>query len=204
MQALCRAVKVALMSVNTNHTHRIIIWHRPRTLPKKILTLKPYRDNHITYDIQSLMLEYLRNHDSLTITFRYFHRAWLGAPSREDIQGLSADLDSLMGTPPHPIHGITPKEAMWTHIWANYIPSDQPSHMACVIPNGNALAPAVKAAVAKRSCCLTSLICQLCTGHCFDANYSDTFCAGANDNTTCPCTHVPRRPNHPHSRRCIH
>jgi hypothetical protein len=45
--------------------------------------------------------------------------------------------------------------------------------MAYAIPDGNNLAPAVKAAVAKRSRRLTSLICQLCTGHCFNANYSD-------------------------------
>jgi hypothetical protein len=29
-----------------------------------------------------------------------------------------------MDTPPHPIHGITPKEAMWTRIWADFAPSD--------------------------------------------------------------------------------
>ena len=77
-QALCLAVKTALTSVDINHTHHIIIWHRPRTLPEKILMLKPHRDNHITYDTQSLMSEYLCNHNSLTITFCYFHRAWLG------------------------------------------------------------------------------------------------------------------------------
>jgi len=75
MQALCLAVKTALTSVDINHTHHIIIWHQPRTLPEKILMLKPHRDNHITYNTQSLMSEYLRNHDSLTITLCYFHRA---------------------------------------------------------------------------------------------------------------------------------
>jgi hypothetical protein len=76
--------------------------------------------------------------------------------------------------------------------------------MACTIPDGNALAPAVKAAVAKRSRCLTSLICQLCTGHCFDANYSDNFHTNAGDNTTCPCIHVPRQPNHTYPCRRTH
>jgi hypothetical protein len=174
---------------------------RARTRCARQLTLKPHRDNDITYDTRSLMSEYLCVHDSLTIMFCHFHRAWLGTPSREDIQGLATDLDSLADTPLHPIHDITPKEAMWTRIRADYTPSDRPSHMACVIPNGNTLAPAVKAAVAKRSRHLTSLICQLCTGHCFDANYSDNFRASANDNTTCPCTHTPCRPNHPHPHR---
>jgi hypothetical protein len=90
---------------------------------------------------------------------------------------------------------------MWNWIWADYNPSDCPLHMACTRPTGNSLAPAVKAAVDKHSCRLTSLICQLCTGHCFDANYSDTFRTGADDNTICPCSHTPRRPNHlPHCR----
>jgi hypothetical protein len=114
------------------------------------------------------------------------------------------DLDSLVDTPLHPIHDITPKEAMWTRIRADYTPSDRPSYMACAIPDGNNLAPAVKAAVAKRSRHLTSLICQLCTGHCFNANYSDNFRTNAGDNTTCPCTHTPRQPNHPYPHRQIH
>ena len=76
--------------------------------------------------------------------------------------------------------------------------------MACIIPDGNTLAPAVSAAMIKRSHRLTSLICQLCTGHCFDATYSDNFRAGTNNNTTCPCTHTPRRPNHPHPHHRIH
>jgi hypothetical protein len=151
------------------------------------------------------MLEYLHSQDSLTITFHHFHRAWLGPLSSADIQGLSMDVDSLMDSPPYLIHGIMPKEAMWNQIWANYIPLDQPSHMACVIPQGNALAPAVKVAMAKKSHRLTSLICQLCTGHCFDANYSNTFRTGTNDNTTCPCSHTPRCPNHlPHCCICQH
>jgi hypothetical protein len=113
------------------------------------------------------------------------------------------DLDSAADSTPHPIHGITPKEAMWHRIRTDYNPSDCSSHMACIIPHGNALAPALKAVTAKKSRHLTSLISQLCTGHCFDATYSDTFHTGANDNTTCPCSHTPRRPNHL-PRRCIH
>jgi hypothetical protein len=158
--------------------------------------IKPHRDYHITYDIQSQMVEYLDIIDSLTIMFHHFHRAWPGAPSPGDIQGLSTDLDSSADLTPHPIYGSTPKEAMWHRIQAKYTPSDRPSHMACVIPHGNTLAPAFKAAMAKKSCCLMSLICQLCTGHCFDANYSDTFRTSTNDNTTCPCSHIPRRSNH--------
>ena len=200
-QALCRAVKVALESITIPNTHRIIIWHRPKTLPEKILTLKPHRDYHLTYDIRSRIVEYLNSSDSLTFTFRHFHRVWPGAPSPADIRGLSNELDSHADTPPHPIHGITPKEAMWNRIRTDYIPSDRPSHMACTRPIGNSLAPAVKAAVEKHSRRLTSLICQLCTGHCFDANYSDTFRSGADDNTTCPCSHIPRRPNHLPRRR---
>jgi hypothetical protein len=142
------------------------------------------------------MVEYLDSSDSLIITFHNFHRAWPGALSPGDIQGLSTDLDSSADLPPHPIHGSTPKEAMWYQIWANYTPLDRPSHMACIIPHGNTLAPALKAAMAKKSRCLTSLICQLCTGHCFDANYSNTFHTSANNNTTCPCSHIPRCPNH--------
>ena len=191
-QALCQAVKVALESITINQTQRIIIWHRPKTLPEKLLMLKPHRDHHLTYDTRALILGYLDSHDPLTIIFRHFHRAWPGAPSSADIHGLSNNLDSHADTPPHPIHGITPKEAMWNRIRADYNPSDRPSHMACICPIGNSLAPAVKAAVRKHSRRLTSLICQLCTGHCFDANYSDTFRSGADDNTTCPCSHIPR------------
>jgi len=79
-----------------------------------------------------------------------------------------------------------------------------PAHFRAqhVIPH---YTPALKAATAKKGHHLTSLICQLCTGHCFDANYSDTFRSGANDNTTCPCSHIPRCPNHlPHRRICRH
>jgi hypothetical protein len=85
MQALCQAVKVALESITIQNTHCIVIWHRPKTLPKKILTLKPHRDYHITYDTRFRMIEYLDSTNLLTITFRYFHRAWLGAPSLGDI-----------------------------------------------------------------------------------------------------------------------
>jgi hypothetical protein len=201
MQALCRAVKVALELITIHNTHHIIIWHRPKTLPEKILMHKPHRDYHITHDIRSRMVEYLDSIDSLIITFCHFHRAWPGAPSPGDIQGLSTDLDSSADLPPHPIHGITPKEAMWHRIQADYTPSECPSYMACIIPHGNTLAPALKAATAKKSHRLTSLISQLCTGHCFDASYSETFRTGANNNTTCPCSHIPRRPNHLPCRR---
>jgi hypothetical protein len=195
-QALCRAVKVTLKTITLNHTRCIIIWHRPKMLPDKILTLKPHRDYHLTYDTRALMIRYLDSVESLTITFRFFHKVWPGTLSQADIEGLSGDLDLLAETPPHPIHGITPKEAMWNWIQADYAPSDHPSHMACTWPVGNNPAPAVKAALTKHSRQITSLICQLCTGHCFDANYSDTFCPQAGDNTTCPCSHIPRCPNH--------
>ena len=203
MQALCWAVKIALTTTsNLNHTYHIIIWHRLRTLPKKILTLKPHRDTYIMYNIQSQMSEYLHDHNLLTITFCFFHRAWPGTPSLENIQGLTPDMDSLTETPPHPIHSTTPKEAMWLHIWADFTPLDCLSHMACITLDGNTLTSAVRAAIAKGNHCLTSLICQLCTGHCFDANYSNHFWAGANNNTTCPCSHVPCHSNQPHCCIC--
>jgi hypothetical protein len=105
------------------------------------------------------MVEYLDSIDSLIITFRNFHRAWPGASSPGDIQGLLTELDSSADLPPHPIHGSTPKETMWHWIRTDYTPSDHPSHMACVIPHGNTLTPALKAATAKKSRHLTSLIC---------------------------------------------
>jgi hypothetical protein len=108
-QALCRAVKGALKSIHINNTYHIIIWHCPKTLSEKILTLKPHRDHHITYDTRSLMSDYLLSRDTLTITFHPFHRAWPGAPTLEDIQGLSMDLDCYRRLTATPSRDLNPQ-----------------------------------------------------------------------------------------------
>jgi hypothetical protein len=91
---------------------------------------------------------------------------------------------------------------MWNHIRQDYTPSNHPSHIACQPPLSNLPAPAILAAAAFGDRLIASTIFRLATGHCFDADYSDRFRAGADDITLCPCSRTqPRLYRHTRAHR---
>jgi hypothetical protein len=201
LQALCQAVKAALSLSFTTYPGHTFLWLRPINLSEKILTLKPHRYTHLTYDTRALITDYLTLSDTNSLILRHFDRAWPGTPSDMDYQSITDRMDALANTPPHPLEDMTPKQAMWARIRVDYAPSPNPSHSACVAPDGNKLPPAIRAAAASNSRLITSTIFRIATGHCFDADYSDRFRPTAGDRTICPCETIPRRHRQPRQNR---
>ena len=158
LQALCQAVKAALSLSFTTYPGHTFLWLRPINLSEKILTLKPHRYTHRTYDTRALITDYLTLSDTNSLTLRHFDRAWPGTPSDMDYQSITDRMDALANTPPHPLEDMTPKQAMWARIRADYAPSPNPSHSACVALDGNKLPPAIRAAAASNSQLITSTI----------------------------------------------
>lgn len=63
MQAICRAVYDALNLSLPLHDGPAIIWLQPKTIPNKILMVKPHRDSHVTFDIWDLITRYLTKYN---------------------------------------------------------------------------------------------------------------------------------------------
>jgi hypothetical protein len=192
MQATCRAAKAALNYVTNVETgnlrgpSHLFLWARPKTLPNVLLTLKPHRYTHITQDTRALIAKYIDASPFNTVNIRGFQKDWPGAPARRDITGLEPDMDRTIDTPT-PRWDISPKDAMWKAIAADYMPSNKPSYSACTPPQGNSPAPAILAAIAAKSRLIFSTVARLATAHCFDAPYSERFRPTAGDTLTCPC-----------------
>ena len=190
IQALCRAVTIALKEACALPFGHITLWIRPKTLAKHFLMLQPHRDTYLSNDACTMMSDYLTADDSRTFTLRYYDRAWSGTPTKAELRDLAEKRDEL---PPH----LTPKEEMWAKIRVDYTPSNHPSHIACKPPAGNSLPPAIQAAVDSSNRLITSTIFRFVTAQCFDADYSDRFRPQADDHTICPCEHRPRGRTHP-------
>jgi hypothetical protein len=188
MQALCRAVKAATKTATILRYPHIILWLQPN-IPEKLLTLKPHRDTHITYDTRALITLHLDTSPANTFTLRTCERNWPGSHTKTELKKNQEDIGQTLACEDWE---LTPKEHMWAKIHSDYTPSTHPSHAACAPPEGNKPAPAIWAAIkACHHLVFTTIPC-LATGHCFNATYSDQFRAGADDYTTCPCEHIPR------------
>jgi hypothetical protein len=197
-QALSEAVTIALEKGCALPSNHITLWIRPKIYAKRLLTLQPHRDTHLTQDARTLMSNYCTVDESRTFALRYFDRAWPGTPPKAELQDLMEKRDEL---PPR----ATPKDEMWAKIRADYTPSNHPSYIACKPPKGNSLPPAIQAAVNSSNRLITSTVFRFAVSHCFDADYSDRFRPRADDITTCPCEHRPRgRTRPPHQVRYRH
>ena len=133
-----------------------------------------------------MIVKYLELSPTNTVVFRTYEKNWTGTPTAAEARSLVPNMERITGQAA-PWWMITPKEAMWRAVAADYMPSDKPSHAACVPPAGNSPAPTIIAGSRCKSRLITSTLSRLATGHCFDAPYSIHFCPNADDPLTCPC-----------------
>ena len=84
-QAICQACKIALMHTVAMHSGHVYIWLRPKSIPDKLLMLRPHRDTHITADAQELLKCYLDSNPSHSTMIRIYRKMWKGTPQRADI-----------------------------------------------------------------------------------------------------------------------
>jgi len=170
----------------------IILWLRPRPSIDRLLTLSPHRDTHITYDTRLRIAQYLDSDVTTSLSICTYHPTWPGAPTPQD-RSMLTSLVEREAIDPEPIHNIPPKEAMWQRIRADYTPSNHPSTVACVPPQGNRLPPAMLATTSCKDRIVTCTIPRLITNHYFGADYSLRFRPNTGDNLYCPCGRRPRR-----------
>jgi hypothetical protein len=225
-QAICRAVYDALTRSLPSHDGPVLLWLRPKTIPDKILTITPHRDSHVTFDIRQLITSYLTDHELASVDFIAYQRRWPGTPTRMELRE-QADLWSaqaeiadtpnngpeIADTPNNGHDGhvtlldndTPPKQVTWEQILMDYTPSNHPSHIAYVPPEGNKPPPGIQGTIAMRHRLVTSTLFRLAIAHCFDADYSDRFHPNANDITICPCSSNPRSAHRPrrHTRQHI-
>ena len=192
MQATSRAVKTALRKAFESQPGHITLWLRPKPSIEHLLTLSPHRDTHITYDTRILIAQYLDSNVTTSLSLRTYHPTWLGAPSPQDRSVLTS-LVECEAIGPTPIHDLPPKEVMWRRIREDYTPSNHPSTIACVPPQGNKLPPAILAATSCNDRTVSCTIPRLITNHYFGADYSIRFRPNAGDALHCPCSRRPRR-----------
>ena len=174
MQATSRAVKTALRKAFESQPGHITLWLRPKPSIEHLLTLSPHRDTHITYDTRILIAQYLDSNMTTSLSLRTYHPTWLGAPSPRDRSVLTS-LVECEAIGPTPIHDLPPKEVMWRRIREDYTPSNHPSTIACVPPQGNKLPPAILAATSCNDRTVLCTIPRLITNHYFGADYSIRF-----------------------------
>jgi hypothetical protein len=143
-QALCRAVHDASKTLADDG--HLTVWMRPSHVTERILTFKPHRDTHITYDTCAILIDFLDRYDTNTVCFRTDLRSWPGFPDCAELRSVHPMLNTLLESQSSP-DNVTPKQAMWNRIKAEYTPSDHPSHIACKTPDGNKPPPAIRAAI---------------------------------------------------------
>jgi len=154
--------------------------------------LKPHRDTHITYDTRLLIAQYLDSNVTTSLSLCTYHPTWPGAPTPQDRSVLTSSLEREAIGPQNP-NDVPPKEVMWRRIRADYTPSNHPSTVACVPPDGNKLPPAMQAVTLCKDRAVSCTIPCLITNHYFGADYSIRFQPNAGDNLYCPCKHRPHR-----------
>jgi hypothetical protein len=87
----------------------VTLWIHPKTLVKHLLMLQPHRDTYLSNNACTIMSDYLTADDLYTFTLCYYDRAWLGTPTKAELQDLVEKRDELL---PH----LTPKEEIWAKI----------------------------------------------------------------------------------------
>jgi len=123
MQAISQAVEATIHHVtHIPHTHTCI-WLQPTAI-HTLLTLKPHRDTHITYNTHTLFTTIFMWDPTHILTIQGFQQAWLGTLSRVELRSTMEVTTTREDPKP-----LTPKQAMWEKIWTNYVPSPYPSHM---------------------------------------------------------------------------
>jgi len=152
--------------------------------------LNPHRDTHITYDTQLLITQYLDSDVTTSLSLCTYHLTWPGAPTLQDRSVLTSSL-KCEAIGPKPLNNVPPKEAMWRHIRADYTPSNHPSTITCVPPDGNKLPPVMQAVTSCKDRAVSCTIPCLITNHYFSADYSVRFRPNARDNLYCPCERHP-------------
>ena len=83
-QATSRAVKVALGKAFESRPGPLTLWLRPKPSIDRLLTLKPHRDTHITYDTRLLIAQYLDSDVTTSLSLHTYHPTWPGAPTPRD------------------------------------------------------------------------------------------------------------------------
>ena len=150
--------------------------------------MNPNSDTETTHHLAS---SYLLSVPSTSIELRSFPWAWTSPSLRLSHRHIPHPLLPLT------IHDEHPKQAAWRAFASDYAPSDKPSLAACTIPQNPTPPPAILGAISTHNRLAFSTILHLITGHCFDADYSKRFRAGANNPTTCPCSHTPLQQTQP-------
>jgi hypothetical protein len=159
----------------------------------------------------------------MPLTYIHDQQRWPGTPTRTELRD-QADLWSaqaeIADTPnnrpeiaktPNNRHitllddDTPPKQVMWEQILMDYTPSNHPSHIACAPPDGNKPPSGIQGTITIHHCLVTSTLFRVAVTHCFDADYSDCFCPGAEDITTCPCSSNPQSAHGPkcHTRQHV-
>ena len=153
-------------------------------------------------------MKYLTDHDLASVDLITYQRQWPGTPIQTEIRDqaeLWSTQTEIANTPnngqeiadtPNNRHtnlsdDTPPKQAMWEKILADYTPSNHPSHIACAPPDSNKPPPGIQGTIAMRHRLITSTLFRFAVAHCFDADYSDRFCPGAEDVTICLRTSNP-------------
>jgi hypothetical protein len=99
---------------------------------------------------------------------------------------LTSSLEHEAISPEHP-HDFPPKEVIWRCICADYTPSNHPSTIACIPPDGNKLPPTMQVAASCKDRAISCTIPRLIMNHYFGADYSAHFRPNAGNNLYCPC-----------------
>ena len=112
MQALCQAVKEALATTLSHHSHDTILWICHKSIIHKLTTLPPHSDTPTILEARRLLYDYLTTHPSASIEMHLCEQAWLRSRRRAEIKRITT-----MEEPPEiPKAEMEPKVAMWAHI----------------------------------------------------------------------------------------
>jgi hypothetical protein len=131
----------------------------------------------VTYDIHSLLTNYLTDNDNASVDFITYQRQWPGTPTRTELWDQAEQWSNhqveIADTPNngHPItitvldDNTPPKQAMWERVLADYTPSNHPSHIACAPPDGNKPPPGIRGAITLRNRLILSTIFRFVVAH---------------------------------------
>ena len=109
-----QATPTTSQAVTVYTTLKIHIWIKSSMDSDTLLTVKLYRDTHLTYDTHKILTNYLTTHPLITIHLYYFQWLWLGPTLQVALHLLEPDLEALIAHPPP--EELSPKQAMWDKI----------------------------------------------------------------------------------------
>ena len=189
-QALGLAALSALRNFPTITPHYV---HSPE-FKQKLTSLNSHRDSRLLYDIRNT----IDNASPLTYHFYQYYTRAKDSPNQAQRrlwnQRFLASPRSHLPPPP-----LSPRDFIWKKIQDEYTPITHPSALACQKPDNGKPVAAIRGAIKVHSCLITSSICRIATGHCFDASYSQRFRPQSNDSHACPHAHTC-----PHLHTCHH